>query len=378
MAEHEAESLRADLFQLFERGVDAPLTDAGFDILARRVFAFQFERNPAYAAYCRRRALTPANVDHWSRIPAVPTSAFKEVRLVSGDPTAAQAVFRTSGTTRGPERRGEHHVLDLTVYEASLLPTFAAYVLPDGRALPMLSLVPTRVEVPDSSLGHMIDVVSDRLGAPGGGCFASVAAGVDHAGLERALRRHQEQRTPVCLLGTSFAFVHWLDGLRSRGKGFQLPSASRIMDTGGFKGRSREVAAPALRAGYEELLGVPDDHVVNEYGMTEMCSQFYDTVLRDAVRGAAARERHKAGPPWARTVVVDPETLEPLPAGSEGLLRHYDLANIGSVLAIQTEDLGVEVPGGFVLLGRAAGAPPRGCSVAMDLLLAAVAEEGRE
>ena len=108
-----------------------------------------------------------------------------------------------------------------------------------------------------------------------------------------------------------------------------------------------------------------------------MCSQFYDNVLRDRVIHGEVRPRHKVGPPWVRTQAVDPETLEPLPPGEVGILRHYDLANLGSVLAVQTEDLGREVEGGFVVLGRASGAPPRGCSIATDMLLEAVDERRR-
>src|SRR5690606_26463404 len=104
----------------------------------------------------------------------------------------------------------------------SLLPTFAAYVLPDGAELPMLSLLPPAEEMPDSSLVHMVDVVSDRLGATGSGSFATVDGGIDEDRLETTLRRYEEEGTPVCLLGTSFSFVHWLDGLRERGTRFRL------------------------------------------------------------------------------------------------------------------------------------------------------------
>jgi hypothetical protein len=148
------------------------------------------------------------------------------------------------------------------------------------------------------------------------------------------------------------------------------------MDTGGYKGRSREVDEESMRTLYDEHLGIPADHCVNEYGMTEMCSQFYDSSLRDATRGRD-RARHKLVPPWVRTRVVDPETLKPVPAGETGLLQHFDLANAGSVMAIQTEDLGVAVEDGFRLLGRAPGATPRGCSIAMDILLEAVQEQRR-
>ena len=376
MLDLEGQALKLELFEIFRRGVDEPLPDHEFDRLARRVFEYQFRHNPPYAAYCRRRGRAPDAVTHWTEIPAVPTAAFKEVKLASGDASRAEAVFRTSGTTLGAERRGEHHILDLSVYHASLLPNFAAYLLPEGSEMPMLSLVPPAAQMVDSSLAHMIALVVDRLGSPQSGYFASVGGGIDDEGLSQALRRFEEEGTPVCLLGTAFSFVHWTDRLRERGERFRLPPGSRLMDTGGFKGKSREVPEEELRATYEELLGIPADHCVNEYGMTELCSQFYDTVLRDRVRGVPPRPRRKVPPPWVRTLVVDAETLEPVPKGEVGILRHIDLANLGSVIAVQTEDLGREVDEGFVVLGRAAGAPPRGCSIAMDLLLRA-AEEGR-
>src|SRR5690606_20539431 len=143
---------------------------------------------------------------------------------------------------------------------------------------------------------------------------------------------------------------------------------SRLMDTGGYKGAGRDVPPDALRQAYRDRLGLPAHHCINEYGMTEMLSQLYDAALADHHAGRT-RPPRKAAPPWVRSVAVDPETLEPVPPGATGLLRHLDLANIGSVAAIQTEDLGRVDEQGLVLEGRAAGAPPRGCSIAMDLIL---------
>jgi hypothetical protein len=99
-----------------------------------------------------------------------------------------------------------------------------------------------------------------------------------------------------------------------------------------------------------------------------MCSQFYTSALRDHARGESARDGF-AVPPWVRTRAVDPDTLAPLESGDVGILQHYDLANLGSVMAVQTEDLGVVEDGRFTLLGRSPGAAPRGCSIAMDMLL---------
>jgi hypothetical protein len=170
----------------------------------------------------------------------------------------------------------------------------------------------------------------------------------------------------VCIAGTSLAFVHWFDHLASTGIQFTLPAGSRVMDTGGFKGSTRAITSDELRAQYQSLLGIRAQHVINEYGMTEMLSQFYDAHLSDDTRMSVKR-----GPAWVRSAIVDPETLAPLASGQQGLLRHFDLANLYSVSAIQTEDLAVARGDGFQLLGRIAGAAPRGCSIAMDLFLSA-------
>lgn len=366
--------LRSRIAALVEADPDTPLADHRFDALARGTFAFQFEHNLPYAAYCRRRGITPETVSDWSDVPPVPTAAFKEVTLVAGDPAQAEAIFQTSGTTRGPERRGRHYVLDLDLYHRALLPNFQAHLLPDRARLPFLSLIPSARELPDSSLAHMVDVVIERL-AKGGESFMDPKRGLRAAALENALAEHIAQGVPVCLVGTSFAYVHWLDSLAVRNRRLRLPEGSRLMDTGGFKGRSRTVPESELRAAYRDLLGLHDMWCVNEYGMTELCSQFYDHALRNAVYSRPARaERAKSPPPWVRTRVVNPETLCPVPAGEVGILQHFDLANLFSVMAVQTEDLGRMVEGGFETLGRAPGATPRGCSVAVDLLLEAVRE----
>ena len=364
-------ALRSTLADLFTTPFDTPVEDDRFNEVALRVFAYQYERNAPYAAYCDRRGRTPATIAHWTHAPAVPTAAFKEVTLSTGPAAEAEAVFRTSGTTRGAEQRGTHWVMDVSLYHLSLIPNFTACVLPDGALPLMVSLMPSAHEMPDSSLAHMIDVVVNRLGGDGSTHCASVEHGIDTARLAGTLRDAERAGTPVCLLGTSFAYVRWLDELSTANERFRLPAGSRLMDTGGYKGHGREVDELSLRGMYTDLLGIPESHCVNEYGMTEMLSQFYDSTLRDAVEGRE-RERRKIGPPWVRTRLVDPESLEPVGAGQPGLLQHFDLANAGSVMAIQTEDIAVAADDGFRLLGRAAGATPRGCSIAMDMLLDAV------
>jgi hypothetical protein len=351
-------------------GSAAAIPAPEFDRLARAVFAFQFRHNAPYRAFCLSRGATPESVSHWTEVPAVPTSAFRAVPLVCGDPAEAQVVFRTSGTTAGSQRRGEHYVPDLALYHASLRAGFATHLLPDGARLPMLSLIPAPEDLPDSSLSHMVAEVMADHGAPGSGYLVG-AGGIDLPDILHRLRGAEAEGRPVCVLGTSFALVHLLDALRDGGARFRLPPGSRLMDTGGFKGRSRQVSRDDLYGLVEQRLGIAPEWCVNEYGMTEMGSQFYDTVAGED-EGRVLSERVHRGPPWVRTRAVDPETLALLPDGQEGILRHWDLANLGSVMTLQTEDLGVCGPAGFRLLGRASDAEPRGCSLAMEELLSAV------
>ncbi|HEX6039964.1 hypothetical protein [Longimicrobium sp.] len=376
-----AEALRAELLAVIAAGTHAALPDDAFDRLARAVFAHQFACNRPYRLFCERRGASPDTVARWTDVPAVPTDAFKAAALVCGDPTEIEsaaraaevhrsaAVFRTSGTTLGAEQRGTHYVPDLALYDAALRAGFRAQLLPENERMRMISLVPPPSAVPDSSLSHMAGAVLADFGTAESGWYVSPDGGIDHAGLADALRAAESADAPVCILGTAFALVHWLDTLADAGTRFRLPPGSRLMDTGGFKGRSREVTREELYGAVEDRLGIPHAWCVNEYGMTEMSSQFYDGAAGAASAPAA---RLHAGPPWVRTQTTDPETLRPLPHGEVGVLRHLDLANLDSVMAIQTADLGVTSPEGFRVLGRARGAEARGCSLAMDDLLTAI------
>ena len=377
-------SLAHALGTAFKEAPGEPWPDDVFESWAQRVFTYQFEANPVYAEYVRKRGVTPATVAHWSEIPWVPASAFKAIPLVSGDPSRVERVFRTSGTT-GAGRRGEHHVLDLGLYKDSLIPNMKRHLYAGGRSgpggparadgevaiLPMFALAPPPVLVPESSLSFMLGAALEVLSGAEGGFFVARDGVIDTVGLSGALVEAAARGTPVLLAGTAFAFVHWLDWLKEGKAGFDLPPGSLIMETGGFKGRSRVLERPEFYASLSEAHGVPFEAIVNEYGMTELLSQFYDGPV-EATSGMALEARRHVPPPWVRTRVLDPNTLQALPMGKPGLLCHYDLANAGSVMAVLTEDLGVAVDDGFRVLGRAQGAEPRGCSLAMDDLLSGV------
>ena len=371
------QELARELKEVFRRGVGEAQDDEAFNDLAVRVFRFQYRANAPYRAFVDRRGLDPGAVDRWEAIPPVPTRAFKTVPLVAGAQEDVERVFRTSGTSRGPEERGEHHIRDLSLYRASLLPPFRAHLHPEGRPLPVLALLPSPREVPDSSLSFMVGEVAElwaREHGDAGGedrdtFFVDPGEGIREGAFWEALLEARDRDEPVLLAGTAFAFVHWLELVEEKGRRVALPAGSRIMETGGFNGRSRTMSRERLYRGLEAAFGIPPEGVVNEYGMTELLSQFYEPVLVEG-NPTPGSSRYHLGPPWVRTRVLDPRSLDPLPQGEVGILAHLDLANLGSVSGVLTEDLGEAVPGGFRLRGRSRGAEPRGCSLAMETFLA--------
>ena len=166
---------------------------------------------------------------------------------------------------------------------------------------------------------------------------------------------HHEPR-PLLLLGTAFSFVHLLDDLVARDQRLELPAGTRVLETGGYKNRSRILPKIELHALITERLGVPRANILCEYGMSELSSQAYDVVIPNS-------EPQFHFPPWARVQIISPETGREVAEGETGLIRIFDLANVFSVAAIQTEDLGVRRGEGFELIGRAQFAEARGCSL---------------
>jgi hypothetical protein len=342
--------------------------DARFEELALRVFAYQFEHCAPYRRFCEGRGRTPRSLTRSLEIPPVPTGGFKELVLTSFPLARAVHRFRTSGTTAGA--RGVLYLDTLALYEASLLPSFRRHVLPDlrdGARARIAVLAPSTRELPDSSLSHMFEVALRELGDASSACFVR-GGELDALSLLRFLDDASAAAAPVALCGTAFAFVHLLDALAARGRTFARPAGSRALETGGFKGRARVRPQRELYAEIEARLGIPAARIVNQYGMTELGSQFYDSVLLEP--GAP---RRKLAPPWTRVLIVDPLGGEPLPSGRTGAIVVQDLANTGSVFAVQTADLGVARGDGFEVIGREPGAEERGCSIALDELLGGAA-----
>lgn len=332
-----------------------------FNRVAMRVHAAQRRTDRALRRYWDAADRGPPST--WQEVPPVPSAAFKDVRIAA---EGAERVFRTSGTSAGRSRRGEHHVASLDLYRAAARGAYRGALLAQAEALRLAALVPSPGDAPDSSLSTMAAFVAEEPEVRGAWWAFDPAKGVRVDVVRDAVG---DGATPVLLLATAFSLVHLLDAAGPAG--LALPPGSRIMETGGFKGRAARVNREALYARVRDRLGVPEACVVNEYGMTELLSQSYDGT---AGRAPPLADRVHRFPPWVRVHALDLATLRPLPPGEPGLLAVFDLANAGSVCHVLTEDVGVvDSAGGFRLRGRATGAEARGCSLTAESFLEATA-----
>jgi hypothetical protein len=337
------------------------LDAVAFDALACAVFAHQFRWNAAYGAYARSLGITEATLPRTAAaIPAVPAAAFKDAVLCTVAPERAALWFETSGTTQS--RAGRHYLESPALYEAALLAGFDRAMLADGAALRYALLVPEPRLRPHSSLGYMMATVERERGDGQSGWYLRDDA-IDVPRLRADVARAHADGVAVCVATTAFALVALLDEFDAAGGPLPLPPGSRVMETGGFKGRTRVVGRAELYARTAAAFALDESAIVAEYGMTELSSQYYDS---PASRWSA--RRIKLPVPWLRPFVVD-VMGQPLPDGIVGAIRHVDCANRSSALAVETEDLGVLTPDGLLLLGREEGAALRGCSLdAEDLL----------
>ena len=338
--------------------------DPQFSALALELFALQFKHNSAYRKICEARGRTPQAVEHWTQIPAVPAAAFKELELTSVAPDERMAEFRSSGTTEQKQSRHYHSAESLALYEASLWNWFKQNCGVRSEECGVVVLTPSPEKAPNSSLVHMFEIVRQKLGGAETAFVGSLADDgawtLDFTDTIAALGHHPQSaiRNPQLLLGTAFSFVHLLDHLAELDLRLKLPAGSRVMETGGYKNRSRMMPKEKLHALITERLGIVRENIICEYGMSELSSQAYN-----GVRITECGMRNFHFPPWTRVQIVSTETGREVAEGESGLIRVFDLANIFSVAAIQTEDVGVRRGDGFELVGRAQLSEPRGCSL---------------
>lgn len=312
-----------------------------FEEMALEVFAYQFLENEPYRRYCEALGKRPEAVGCWLEIPAVPTDVFKlpGVGLRCFPEDDVGGFFLTSGTTR--EVKGKHEWRDLELYEAAVGGGWREMQLPEVVEPWFFS---QRVEdAPHSSLVRMFGVLD--------GCGEWL---IDAEGRMDCGKFHPEGRSAV--LGTSLALLRACEEMEP----LQLEEGSWIFETGGSKGLKRSFSPEEVRGRLSEHFGVPGGRILNEYGMTELFSQFYKW---------GDEETHK-GPPWVGVRVVDVASGELAAPGEAGYLEILDLANLETVSAIRTQDFAVAVgEREFRLIGRDEAAVARGCSRGVEDIL---------
>lgn len=313
------------------------VSEGTFDALALDIFGFQYTNNALYRQYCDLLASPPGSVSSLDEIPFLPIRFFKSHRVVTRDFPPA-LTFRSSGTTG--RDRSSHAVRDPQLYERVSVAGFEHVFEQPVAAYRWLALLPSYLERPDASLVHM---VSDfiKLGRDGGGFYLN-----ELASLDAALEESEQNTVPAILMGVSFALLAF-----SRAYPRKLRS-TRIIETGGMKGRSPEITREALHRELSEAFGLGS--ICSEYGMTELLSQAW----------SVGEGRFQCSP-TLRVLIRDlRDPFAHLAPGKRGGIDCIDLANLDSCAFVQTEDVGMLAgQGDFYVAGRLDGSEARGCNL---------------
>ena len=262
--------------------------------------------------------------------------AGKAGAMYSGTPAA---IYRSSGTTSSDRSATILDQEGLALYSAALKAGFLATFGHSGE--PILALMPDAATAPESSLSAMCDILGAHFVF--GDCWQ-----------EKLVRQVAAATEPLVLFGTAFAWVHFLDATSGK---IDLPKGSRLIETGGYKGKSRELPKAELYEALAARFDLSTDDIWSEYGMCELSSQFYSQGLG----------RRLVPSPSIRSIAISPITGAACHPGEDGLLVHIDAANWCTYAVIETQDWGnVDASGHVELKGRAPGARPKGCSIDAD------------
>lgn len=315
--------------------------EEAFQQTALQVFRYQAANNPVYARYMQLLGIEPEGITTVSSIPFLPIELFKTQDIIAQGHTP-QLVFESSGTTG--QQPSRHLVADAKVYQQSFFRMFRqSFGQPEEMCI--LALLPSYLERGNSSLVYMAQHLIQASTHPQSGFFLN-----DLDGLARILQQLSSSQQPTLLLGVSFALLDLAEQ-----HPMPLGSNIRMMETGGMKGRRKELTRTELHQTLKDAFGV--DRIYSEYGMTELLSQAY-TDGSDLFTPA----------PWMRVLTRDPyDPLTLLPNGHNGGINVIDLANIYSCSFIATGDLGQVQPNGrFTILGRMDQAEVRGCNLMIE------------
>lgn len=308
-----------------------------FHAMAMDIFKFQFENNKVYRSFCDLLYKNPSDIRKIEDIPFLPIQFFRSHNVISSNQTIQQT-FVSSGTTNSTPSK--HQLVDIALYEQSFTKGFAHFY-GDVTNYVILALLPSYLEREGSSLVYMVDHLIKKSGHPESGFYLD-----DYKALISTLKRLEKDGKKTLLIGVSFALLD----LISTGA-LQL-SHCFVMETGGMKGRRKEIIKEELHNQLKLGLGV--DHIHSEYGMTELLSQAY----------SSGHNKFKT-PPWMKVLIRDPEDAFSLMSqNASGGINIIDLANIYSCSFIATQDLGkLQQDGSFEILGRFDHSDIRGCNL---------------
>lgn len=308
-----------------------------FERIALEVFRYQAKNIPIYREYIERLRINPDEINHFEKIPFLPIQFFKS-KEIKPSGLEVQAIFVSSGTTGNQTSR--HFVTDIELYIKSFTSAFNHfYGNPSEYCI--LALLPSYIERQGSSLVFMVDRLIKQSQHPESGFFLN-----EFDNLAEILNRLDSNGQKCLLIGVSFALADFTERHT-----FKLKN-SIVMETGGMKGRRKEMIREELHHQLCSAFGVKEIH--SEYGMTELLSQAYSD----------GKGIFKC-PNWMKVVVRDPyDPFTTLSHQKAGAISIIDLANIYSCSFIQTEDLGKTYDdGSFEILGRMNEAQLRGCNL---------------
>jgi hypothetical protein len=354
--DHERQRLTEDVLRFIEAGVDAEVPD--FNAYCMRMFAMQYEVNAIFREFCVAKKVKPGDISRWQDVPLVYNDMFKTHLVASFPVEKAVMGCLTGGTTSLTQRGRIFRDEDgkKLVFGANKKMT-GSYLFPDfeeGKRCRILILAPSPELAPSMGMAIGMDQTRRAFGTADS-MFLLGKSGVDIDSLLRALRESEASGVPVALIGATAAYVYFFQACRRKKMSFRLPPGSRICDGGGYRGRFGPVSRDDYYAMVQEILGIPGTHCVNVLGEAETATNLFDDALRRHVKGLPPRERTRPVPPWSRVLAMDIDTLEPLADGKVGLLAHWDLANIPTVLAVITDNLGYTTDDGTgcEIVGRA-------------------------
>ncbi len=299
-------------------------------------FRFQYQHNPVYRQWCDLTGVNPAGIKTLADIPSLPIVFFK-THTVTTTHFTAETIFESSGTTQINTSR--HLVKDIGVYRRSFIQCFESFY-GNVKDWCILGLLPSYLERQHSSLVFMVDELIKLSGHPDGGFYLD-----EHDRLARTLQRLESKQQKTLLIGVTFGL---LDFAASFPQNLQY---TVVMETGGMKGRRKELTRVEVHQLLKDGLGVTEVH--SEYGMTELLSQAYS---KGDGRFTCA--------PWMKVLLRDEEDPLLIKETGRGLLQIIDLANMFSCSFIATEDVGmVYDDGSFEVWGRSDNSDIRGCSL---------------